>query len=552
MARLQALLLGLYGVSRVLGQTWCGKDYTVGSPIIPPGGEFPAPATSTEPLLALRCAPAIKPYLEEDALTPAAIIVDSPITYQQISGASPITLPSNSLLGDLLVTVTANGKFLTTGVVPLNASKVELPFSLVGLQTQKQAYDVSCSATYSPPGGAKQTFEASTALSYLPNPESGSVTKMDLRSGSLLAKPANNPSGPYGPVFPLGFYTNWGGYLDTNYNLSFIDDIAARGYTIVHPVPDYDNLTQFSLVVDRMAEVGLYLMYDMRWDYQNATALTEQVNMFKNRSNLLLWYTGDEPDGSGDPLNATLDAYDLIYELDGYHPVSLVLNCQDYHFTEYSSGADIVMQDTYPIGINATWSVEYHTECTPDYGCCGCDNCVGDFEDISNRMDEFRQRLEVLGWDRTKALWTVPQAFGNAQFWNRVPSGKEWVVESVLGINHGGLGVVPWNDPTTTDITNSATILAKALPTLEAFILSPSATYKQSTADRVDVGMWTVGTQTLVVATNLNYFNATLDLAALIPGSLGQVTEVFNSGATYSNGQIQLESVGTGGFVVGL
>ncbi|TFK48190.1 hypothetical protein OE88DRAFT_1737887 [Heliocybe sulcata] len=547
MARLHALLLGSCALAGALAQTWCGKDYTVGSPIVPPGGEFTLPATSAEPLLAFRCAPAIKPYLEEDAFTPAAIIVDTPITYQQISGAAPITFSSDGPLGELVVTVTANGKFLTTGVVPLNTSKAELPFSLEGLQTQTSAYNVSCSATYSPSLGKTQTFQATTALSYLPSPESGSVTKMDLRSGSLLARPANNPSGPYGSVFALGFYTNWGGYLETNYNLSILDDIASRGYTIVHPVPPYDNLTQLSLVIDRMAELGLYLM-----DYQNFSAVTEQVNMFKNRTNLLLWYTGDEPDGSGDPLNATSIAYDLIYSLDGYHPVSLVLNCQDYYFPEYSSGADILMQDTYPIGINATWSVEYNTECTPDYGCCGCDNCVGDFEDISNRMDEFRERFEVLGWDRTKALWTVPQAFGDSQFWNEVPSGKEWIVQSILGVNHGGLGIVPWNAPTTDDITNSATVLGKALPTLKSFILSPSAISKQYTANRVDVGLWTVGTQTLVLVTNLNYFNTTLDLATLLPGALGQVTQVYDSGASYADGQIQLESVGTGGFVVGL
>lgn len=108
-----------------------------------------------------------------------------------------------------------------------------------------------------------------------------------------------------------------------------------------------------------MQEVGLYLMYDMRWSvmsilylvlrlmkhrhrsYMNDTAVTEEVNRIKNRPNLLLWYTGDEPDGTSgiaagvhqqhqyscvaDPLDATSHAYDLIYSLDGYHPVSLVL-----------------------------------------------------------------------------------------------------------------------------------------------------------------------------------------------------------------------------------
>ena len=99
----------------------------------------------------------------------------------------------------------------------------------------------------------------------------------------------------------------------------------------------------------------------------NLTSVTEQVNMIKSRKNLLLWYTGDEPDGTSDPLNATTITYDLINELDGYHPVSLVLNCQNYFFPEYTAGSDVVMQDAYPISINATFSVEWHTPCTPDY-----------------------------------------------------------------------------------------------------------------------------------------------------------------------------------------
>jgi hypothetical protein len=79
----------------------------------------------------------------------------------------------------------------------------------------------------------------------------------------------------------------------------------------------------------------------------NATSVTEQVNRIKSRPKLLLWYTADKPDGTSDPLNATTTAYDLICSLDGYHPVSLVLNCQDYQFTAYAAGTDIVMQDTY-------------------------------------------------------------------------------------------------------------------------------------------------------------------------------------------------------------
>ena len=33
----------------------------------------------------------------------------------------------------------------------------------------------------------------------------------------------------------------------------------------VHPIPPFDNLTAFNLMVDKMEELGLWLMYDMRW-----------------------------------------------------------------------------------------------------------------------------------------------------------------------------------------------------------------------------------------------------------------------------------------------
>ena len=42
-----------------------------------------------------------------------------------------------------------------------------------------------------------------------------------------------------------------------------------------------------------------------------------------------------------------------------------------------------------------------------------CDNCQGSFPDISNRMDQLAQRLFINGWERTKAVWAVPQGFGN-------------------------------------------------------------------------------------------------------------------------------------------
>ncbi|KAH9914061.1 uncharacterized protein BXZ73DRAFT_92854 [Epithele typhae] len=550
MLRFTVALLSLaVFVPQVVGQTWCGKNYMSTDPPMDPGGQFPIPASSSTSLLALRCSPAIKPYLSEDASAPQTFVIDAPITFSQIAGAAPVDLSSHNARAILDVTVKVGGKTLAKGPVAVNASKAELPFSLEGLDPQTTPFDVECSATL-----GKQTFTTTSALSFLPPPPDGrSVTKMDMRTGALLAKPATGMGGEYETVFPVGFYSNFDGYLT---NLSVIDEIAAQGFTVIHPIPTFDNLTALAEVVQRMEEVGIYLMYDMRWTYMNNTAVTEEVNRIKNSPALLLWYTGDEPDGTSDPLNATTIAYDLIYSLDGYHPVSLVLNCENYYWTEYTSGTDIVMQDTYMIGINATYSTVWNTPCTPDYGDCGCDNCQGEFEDISTRMDEFAQRGFIDSWELSKAAWTVPQGFGASEYWDRVPTGQEFIVQSVLAINHGALGVVSWNAPSSDDITASAALLSRSLAAdMKAFILHPHASFEHTVVSRVDVGSWTVGDRTLVLATNLNYAETKFDLSSLkMPvdaDAVGHAKQVLDSGAKLEGRKIVLESVGTGAFILG-
>lgn len=559
-----AVLGGIQLLAGVSAQTWCNKHYMASQPVVPPGGNFPIAAMSKDPLLAFRCAAAIKPYLEEDVGTPAGVLIDSPVVYSEIIGAQPISLPAGPLSGKLDVTVSLNGKTLVNALVPLNASAYELSFSLDGITPQMTPYNISCEATYltsdslspSPP----QTYSASAALSVLPNPTNSSVTKMDLRTGALLAKPATGLGGNYEPIFPIGFYTSFDGYLSTN--LSAVDTLKQQGFNIIHIVPSFDNMTAFEMVLDRMQEVGMYLMYDMRFTYMNNTSVMEQVNSIKYRPNLLLWYTGDEPDGTSDPLNATSIAYDLIYSLDGYHPVSLVLNCQDYEWASYTAGTDIVMQDVYMIGNNVTWSNEWNTTCTPDYGDCGCDNCfsipagnsaavspnstyygstvpansgIGSYFDISDRVSSFKNRLEVMGWERTKAVWTVPQAFGSAEYWMRTPTGEEWVVQTIMGINQGALGVVPWVDPNPEYIKTAASAFALSLPKLTPYIFNAASMRSNYIVGGVDIATWATGIQTLVLTTNTNY--VTSEVAWKDIGLLGANVEVM-----YTSGSVDTTS----------
>lgn len=168
------------------------------------GGQFPILQTFSEPHIALRCGPAVKPYLPED-LNPTdptfvSILVDTPLTFSNISGATAFTRSSS--LSALRVTVLIDGKELISASVPVNASKHTLPFSLSSLEPRTEAYNLTCTASLGDGG----EVVGSSLLTYLPaKPDGiGSVTKIDFRSGTLLAKPATGKDGPYERIFPIG------------------------------------------------------------------------------------------------------------------------------------------------------------------------------------------------------------------------------------------------------------------------------------------------------------------------------------------------------------
>jgi hypothetical protein len=142
------------------------------------------------------------------------------LTYQYIHGA--ISIEDNNRNGILTVIVLVDGRVVASGPISINATKAELPLSLTGLTPRTEPYNVDCKATY-----GSQTFEAKSSLSYLPLNPNGSVTKLDLRTGAMLAKPADGSEGPYAPVFPIGFYTRFDGYIADN--LTLLDELKTQG-----------------------------------------------------------------------------------------------------------------------------------------------------------------------------------------------------------------------------------------------------------------------------------------------------------------------------------
>lgn len=220
------------------------------------GGQFPVPQHASSPLLALRCAQAIRPYLFPDATSPTAVavLIDAPLTWSRVANAVPIQLPSPPL-PPLNVTVSVNDKPLTTGLVPLNATAHPLPFSLSALSPQSAPFNMSCTATFSP---GDQVFSASAPFVYLPENPSGSVTKFDARTGALLARPPNGKGGQFSPLFPIGFYTQVDDYLAKDPTIPAT--LAQQGSVFVCSSILADALMIFRFTVVRCCFLPFFLL----------------------------------------------------------------------------------------------------------------------------------------------------------------------------------------------------------------------------------------------------------------------------------------------------
>ncbi|KAF6750407.1 hypothetical protein DFP72DRAFT_1139683 [Ephemerocybe angulata] len=495
----------------------CGKNYMKNQTSVAPGGKFPIAQNTTSPVLTFRCSQAIRPFLPGDVSTEPAILISARVATTTYPDSKPWTPPAGwpgpfetPPNYNLTVSVLVDGAVLASEIVNAVPSPDEngfagwdhkLSFDLSMLQPRKEPYELDCRGVMSD----GQAFSAKSNLTYLPEPSSGSVTKMDLQTGALLVQePAGQ--GQFKPIFPIGFYTQFDKYL-TNITGLWYGYYRSHGlmtvnrFNIVHPIPPFSNLTALDAVLDEMERLGTVPHVRYALDIQKR----------------LSGHSGSEShQEQEEPLALS---YNLINTLDGgssgssgYHPVSLVLNCQDYQFT----GADIILQDVYPIGNNVTFSSEWGMECTPDFGDCGCDNCKGSLADISDRMDDFLQRFWYNNWTNSKAIWAVPQGFGGVQYWKRAPTGREFVAQSGLSIIHGAKGLVSWTDPTTDDIKAHASRFAYPLThNMSSFILDPSTFWTIFGPEvGIEMSVWIrPNGSTLLLATNTEAEPSMLNLA---------------------------------------
>ena len=121
---------------------------------------------------------------------------------------------------------------------------------------------------------------------------SESASRLDGLYGGILARTGQQQ---WTSIFPYSYYVS-GPWLGQN--ASNLQKFKGYGYNILHVIPgggigyDFDELDGW---FDISESIGLWVMLDMRWSYQNPEWVGFIVNRYRKRKNLLLWYTADEP-----------------------------------------------------------------------------------------------------------------------------------------------------------------------------------------------------------------------------------------------------------------
>lgn len=504
---------------------WCGKAYRAGNASFSPGGGFVDPPLSPTPLFRLQAKPRMSIYLDTDIN--GSIIVNAGVSYRLGEPIAaeylPLSSPSPSLASlksKLQLKVLTNGTLLTTATIDLNSTDNEIALDLRGLTARFDPHNITVLASLA--NGI--IYSATTTLYRLPYPEDyGSISRLDSLYGGLWV--LRGKQAAWELIFPYTYYVQWSLYWDTN--VTTLDEFAAIGYNMVHIVPTGTlgdspfPWDQFQPYLDRAAELGLFFQYDFSWSPTDDSSMIEQVTRLRTHPSILLWYQSDEPDGKGNPLNSTGLARDTLRLIDPYHPSSLALNCDDFYYSDYAAGGEIVISDVYPVSTNTSWSTVYETPCNATYGCCGCDNCNGNFEDITRRLYDFRHRDEQLGWHKTH--WSAPQAFGNETFWTRYPTAAEAIVMSLVAVNHGAKGLVAWDFPTTAELSIATQQLAKLMTgnIIRSFVLQTPLIESLAIggSDLVDSAVWVnTGTkEALLSVINMNYANGNWPVQVALP-----------------------------------
>ena len=162
------------------------------------------------------------------------------------------------------------------------------------------------------------------------------------------------------PFLPTGFYSSLQGH-----NYPFLKSEVTQCINLYSPYHNIEpeNHDARMKYLDLCAQLGIKVNYNVSGlsaikggsnthstasEEERFRLLREEIMRVKDHPAILSYYIADEPDGQGVSPESLERAYNLIHEVDPYHPISVVI-ISSLPARRYEHTYDILMADPYPI-----------------------------------------------------------------------------------------------------------------------------------------------------------------------------------------------------------
>lgn len=425
-------------------------------------------------MLNLQCTPKLKPYLETDDPEIGGFIVDASLTYSPIEGA--IQIPENVRQLQIVIINTNTSQAITAGIVEVNTLGNFFRFPLTTLgKPSIDSYQVLCQAY------ANDEFlaESPVPVQYLPVQKETvgtNAVRINSESGTLMVKSQN---GTLETLIPFGYaidYSKVYSSSDIETLVKIVQNLKVNTVQLILGARGVADISQLGLMLRKLGEAGIWVQYDMRGLYMDPEQMANHLKISRQYANVLLYHTAMEPDGKQIKVAYPFESGQGVKKNDPYHPISLTLNCEDYYFSNYTQGNDIILTNPFVIGrSNERLSVGDSLDSTSIYGSGRCDNCKGSFLDLVNRIRIFRNRRHLLRKDRTMQIWGVPQASKIQGDLGRGPTGQEFLLMCTIYIIEGAVGLMTWNDKMdfSPDLKKAFQTIGSSLPLIGQYLAKP-------------------------------------------------------------------------------
>ncbi|KAL7922448.1 hypothetical protein ACQKWADRAFT_326711 [Trichoderma austrokoningii] len=496
---------------------WCGKAYLPQYPDFNPGGQTLPPTKHDKKKLNLRVKPRYNIFLTDENEGEFFMHFEASLyhgfSWPYVEGEiDPINghrwppkvdfAITNPVSGDILVQdmlMMGEAMYNTTSDHPIFRFK----FNLGKFKPRLEPYEVILNATAREDkwgdNFSRYNFRITTEIYVLPSKSNGSIVRIDNLFGRLFRRSRQGEE--FKPFFPYGFYAPCQGLLCGENKAANIQSYRGHGLNSIVPVMD-SSVTSRD-VYKSLDSLGMTYMYDLRQDYKNHTAVSEQVEAIKDSDGLYAYWTFDQPDAHSEVHARMRKAGSLIKKLDPYHPIAASLGCDDYYFGEYSNTADIIVANVHPIGASTS---RWHTDCNATYGNCGCDNCKGNVADVAARLEKWAQHERLLNrWPKPKMLSLQVSPDGENHLPAK-PSGDEIVAMSALALGHGAKGILPWAWPVDNETLVFHNKFARVMNNSvvkDVLAMIPPKKVKVEKHEELDVSYWVSNRTLLLSVVNL-------------------------------------------------